>query len=112
MTGLEQFFAGFAIACSPMNVVACFLGVLLGTLVGVLPGLGPAAAMSLMLPFSVAYGPLTGLIMLAGVWYGAMYGGSTTSILVNIPGEASSVVTAIEGYQMTKRLTIRSQGLK
>lgn len=103
MTGLEQFFAGFAIACSPMNVVACFLGVLLGTLVGVLPGLGPAAAMSLMLPFSVAYGPLTGLIMLAGVWYGAMYGGSTTSILVNIPGEASSVVTAIEGYQMTKR---------
>jgi putative tricarboxylic transport membrane protein len=68
-----------------------------------LPGLGPAAAMSLMLPFSVTYGPLAGLIMLSGVWYGAMYGGSTTSILVNIPGEAASVITCIEGYQMTKK---------
>lgn len=103
MIGIEHFFSGLALALAPVNIVTCVLGVLLGTIVGVLPGLGPAAAMSLLLPLSVSYGPLAGLIMLAGVWYGAMYGGSTTSILVNIPGEAASVITCIEGYQMTKR---------
>jgi putative tricarboxylic transport membrane protein len=103
LSGIEQFISGLLVALAPVNLFACLLGVLLGTLVGVLPGLGPAAAMSLMLPFSVKYGPLAGLIMLAGVWYGAMYGGSTTSILVNIPGEAASVVTCIDGYQMARR---------
>lgn len=103
MIGLEQFLAGLSIAITPTNLLAAFLGVLMGTVVGVLPGLGPAAAMSLILPFSVKYGALTGLIMLAGVWYGAMYGGSTTSILVNIPGEAASVVTCIDGYQMARK---------
>lgn len=86
-----------------VNLVACFVGALIGTIVGVLPGLGPTATMALMLPFTLPYGPTTGLIMMTGVWYGAMYGGSTTSILVNIPGEAASVVTCIDGYQMCKK---------
>ena len=103
MLGFEEVLRGFAIALQPTNLLACFLGALIGTVVGVLPGLGPTAAMSLMLPFSVAYGPTAGLIMLAGVWYGAMYGGSTTSILVNIPGEAASVVTCLDGYQMARK---------
>ncbi|MBI4255492.1 MAG: tripartite tricarboxylate transporter permease, partial [Candidatus Rokubacteria bacterium] len=102
MLGFEDLLRGFAIAFQPVNLSACFLGALIGTVVGVLPGLGPTAAMSLMLPFSVTYGPTAGLIMLAGVWYGAMYGGSTTSILVNIPGEAASVVTCLDGYQMAR----------
>jgi putative tricarboxylic transport membrane protein len=74
-----------------------------GTLVGVLPGLGPTVTMALMLPFTMKYGPTTGLIMMTGVWYGAMYGGSTTSILVNIPGEAASVMTCLDGYQMSRK---------
>ncbi len=81
----------------------CLIGVILGTMVGVLPGLGPIEAMAIMLPLSIRFGPLAGLILLAGVWYGAQYGGSTTSILVNIPGEASSVITCIDGYQMTRK---------
>lgn len=81
-----------------------FIGALLGTAVGVLPGLGPAATISLLLPLSYALGnPITSIIMLAGIYYGAMYGGSTTSILLNIPGEAASVVTCIDGYQMAKK---------
>jgi putative tricarboxylic transport membrane protein len=102
MLGFEDLLRGFAIAFQPVNLSACFLGALIGTVVGVLPGLGPTAAMSLMLPFSVTYGPTAGLIMLAGIYYGAMYGGSTTSILVNIPGEAASVVTCLDGYQMAR----------
>jgi len=86
-----------------VNLFACFIGALIGTIVGVLPGLGPTATMALMLPFTMSYGATTGLIMMTGVWYGAMYGGSTTSILVNIPGEAASVVTCLDGYQMCKR---------
>jgi len=86
-----------------VNLVACFVGALLGTIVGVLPGLGPTATMALMLPFTLNYGPETGLIMMAGVWFGSQYGGSTTSILVNIPGEAASVVTCLDGYQMAKK---------
>ncbi len=103
MLGIEQFLNGILIALIPVNIFACILGVFLGTIIGVLPGLGPAAAMSLLLPFSASYGPLTGLIILSGVWYGAMYGGSTTSILVNIPGEAASVITCIEGYPLAKK---------
>jgi putative tricarboxylic transport membrane protein len=87
----------------PANVAACFLGAVLGTLVGVLPGLGPAAAMALVLPLTLKMGPSAGLIMLAGIYYGSMYGGSTTSILVNVPGEAASVVTAIDGYRLARR---------
>src|SRR4030043_606232 len=86
-----------------VNLMACFLGALIGTIVGVLPGLGPTATMALMLPFTLKYSPETGLIMMAGVWFGSQYGGSTTSILVNIPGEAASVVTCIDGYQMAKK---------
>ncbi len=88
---------------SPPNLLACFAGTLAGTVVGVLPGLGPAAAMALVLPFTLTLGPASGLIMLAGIYYGSMYGGSTTSILVNIPGEAASVVTTIDGYRMARQ---------
>jgi putative tricarboxylic transport membrane protein len=86
----------------PTNLFACFLGVLVGTIVGILPGIGPVGAMALLLPSTFALQPATALIMLAGIYYGAMYGGSTTSILVNVPGEAGSVVTALDGYQMTR----------
>ncbi|MCX5908824.1 MAG: tripartite tricarboxylate transporter permease, partial [Deltaproteobacteria bacterium] len=103
MTDLAHLFNGFQMALSWVNIWACLIGVLLGTIVGVLPGIGPTATMSLMLPFTLKYGPETGLIMMAGIWYGAQYGGSTTSILVNIPGEASSVITCIDGYQMAKK---------
>jgi putative tricarboxylic transport membrane protein len=95
---------GFSLAVTPTNLLFGFIGALLGTAVGVLPGLGPAATISLLLPLSYALGnPVTSIIMLAGIYYGAMYGGSTTSILLNIPGEAASVVTCIDGYQMAKK---------
>ena len=94
---------GFQVALQPINLFHCFLGVLVGTLVGVLPGLGPAAAIALLLPATFKIAPVSATIMLAGIYYGAMYGGSTTSILVNIPGEAASVVTCLDGYQMARR---------
>ncbi len=94
---------GFQVACQPYNLMYCFFGVLIGTLVGVLPGLGPAAAIALLLPTTFHVAPVSATIMLAGIFYGAMYGGSTTSILVNIPGEAASVVTCIDGYQMARK---------
>jgi putative tricarboxylic transport membrane protein len=94
---------GFQTALEPVNLLLCFLGVLTGTLVGVLPGLGPMAAMSLLLPTTFHISPVSAIIMLAGIYYGAMYGGSTTSILVNIPGEAASVVTCLDGYQMARQ---------
>ncbi len=103
MEGLDLLFKGFANSLTMVNLLACFIGALVGTIVGVLPGLGPTATMALMLPFTLKYSPETGLIMMAGVWFGSQYGGSTTSILVNIPGEAASVVTCIDGYQMTKK---------
>ncbi len=103
MTGFDQLLNGFLNSLTLVNLVACFVGALVGTVVGVLPGLGPTVTMALMLPFTLKYGPTTGLIMMTGVWYGAMYGGSTTSILVNIPGEAASVVTCLDGYQMSKK---------
>jgi putative tricarboxylic transport membrane protein len=87
----------------PMNLVYCFIGVAIGTLIGVLPGLGPVATIAMLLPATYALPPLGGLIMLAGIYYGAQYGGSTTAILVNLPGETSSVVTCIDGYQMARR---------
>jgi len=91
---------GFQVALQPINLMFCFLGVVTGTLVGVLPGLGPVGAMSLLLPTTFHVSPVSAIIMLAGIYYGAMYGGSTTSILVNIPGEAASVVTCLDGYKM------------
>jgi putative tricarboxylic transport membrane protein len=87
----------------PMNLVYCLLGVAIGTMIGVLPGLGPIATIAMLLPATYALPPLGGLIMLAGIYYGAQYGGSTTAILVNLPGETSSVVTCIDGYEMAKR---------
>ncbi len=103
MEGFALLYSGFVNSLTTVNLVAGFTGALVGTLVGVLPGLGPTATMALILPFTLPYGPTTGLIMLTGVWYGAMYGGSTTSVLVNIPGEAASVVTCLDGYQMCRK---------
>jgi putative tricarboxylic transport membrane protein len=103
MGPLEGLIYGFTVALTPANLFACFIGVLVGTIVGVLPGIGPVGAMALLLPSTFALHPATALIMLAGIYYGAMYGGSTTSILVNVPGEAGSVVTLLDGYQMTRR---------
>lgn len=97
---LQHLVYGFSIAFQPVNLMACFFGVLIGTLVGVLPGIGPVGAMSVLLPITFGLSPVSAIIMLAGIYYGAMYGGSTTSILVNIPGEAVSVVTCLDGYQM------------
>src|SRR5258705_5189742 len=103
MAPIEGLLYGFSVALTPGIVLACFVGVLVGTIVGVLPGIGPVGAMALLLPSTFAMHPATALIMLAGIYYGAMYGGSTTSILVNVPGEAGSVVTLLDGYQMTKK---------
>jgi putative tricarboxylic transport membrane protein len=99
----QQLGLGFQVALDPANLLLCFLGVLFGTLVGVLPGLGPAASISLLLPVTFKITPTGAIIMLAGIYYGAMYGGSTTSILVNVPGEAASVVTCFDGYQMARQ---------
>jgi putative tricarboxylic transport membrane protein len=94
---------GLGVALQPINLLFCFIGCVIGTLVGVLPGVGPTAAISLLLPMTFRLNPISGIIMLAGIYYGAMYGGSTTSILVNIPGEAASVVTCLDGYQMARQ---------
>jgi putative tricarboxylic transport membrane protein len=94
---------GFAVALKPANLFACFIGVFVGTLVGVLPGIGPISAMALLLPVTLSGTPEAGIIMMAGIYYGSMYGGSTTSILVNIPGEAASVVTCLDGHEMAKK---------
>ena len=96
-------FVGFKVCMIPINFLYCFLGVFVGTLIGVLPGIGPVGTMSILLPITFGVEPATGIIMLAGIYYGAMYGGSTTSILVNIPGEAASVVTCLDGYQMARK---------
>ncbi len=97
---IQNLSLGFAAATSLTNIFYCFIGVLVGTAVGVLPGLGPLATIALLLPLTFGLPPETALIMLAGIYYGSQYGGSTTAILVNLPGEASSVVTALEGYKM------------
>lgn len=91
---------GFSVALQPMNLVFCFIGVFIGTLIGVLPGIGPVGTMAILLPITYGIPPTTAIIMLSGIYYGAQYGGSTTSILVGIPGEAASVITTIDGYQM------------
>ncbi len=94
---------GFGVAFTPINLVYAFVGCVLGTLIGVLPGIGPIATIAMLLPATYALPPVSALIMLAGIYYGAQYGGSTTAILVNLPGESSSVVTCIDGYQMARR---------
>jgi putative tricarboxylic transport membrane protein len=95
--------AGFAVALTPTNLFYCFLGSLVGTAIGVLPGLGPPATIALLLPVTYGIDATSAVILLAGIFYGAMYGGSTTSILLNIPGEAASVVTCLDGYQMARQ---------
>ena len=94
---------GFAVALEPANLFWCFVGVLLGTVVGILPGLGPPATIAMLLPLTFNMNPGGAIIMLAGIYYGAKYGGSTTSILMNVPGESASVVTCLDGYQMARK---------
>ncbi|MCO5164345.1 MAG: tripartite tricarboxylate transporter permease [Mesorhizobium sp.] len=101
---LDNLSLGFATASTLANLGFCFIGVLLGTLIGVLPGIGPTATIAMLLPITFQIGdPTSALIMLAGIYYGAQYGGSTTAILINLPGESSSAVTAIDGYQMARK---------
>src|SRR5437660_6511219 len=94
---------GFQVALSFQNIFYCLMGCLLGTLIGVLPGIGPVATIAMLLPVTFTLNPTSALIMLAGIYYGAQYGGSTTAILVNIPGESSSVVTCLDGHQMARQ---------
>lgn len=103
MSSLEGLAFGFSVCFAPTNLLAVFLGALVGTLIGVLPGIGPVGAIALLLPMTLTMAPTTALIMLAGIYFGSMYGGSTTSILVNVPGEVTTVVTCIDGYQMAKK---------
>ena len=103
MDFLGNMITGFGVALQPMNLVFCFVGVFIGTLIGVLPGIGPVGTMAILLPITYGIPPTTAIIMLSGIYYGAQYGGSTTSILVGIPGEAASVITIIDGYQMAQQ---------
>ncbi len=100
---MESILLGFSVCLLPVNLLSCFIGTLVGTLIGVLPGIGPVATMALLLPLTFGLSPVSAVIMLAGIYYGAQYGGSTTSILVNIPGEATSVMTCVDGYQMARQ---------
>jgi putative tricarboxylic transport membrane protein len=100
---LNALFGGFQTAFSMSNLLACFIGCVMGTLVGVLPGLGPVGTMGLLLPFTYALDPTGAIVMMAGIYYGSMYGGSTTSILLKVPGEAASMVACFDGYEMAKK---------
>lgn len=103
MQSLEHFITGLGIALQLENLVFCFIGVLCGTLIGVLPGIGPVATIAMLLPVTFYLSPVAALIMLAGIYYGSQYGGSTTSILMRVPGETASVVTCLDGYEMARR---------
>ena len=103
MEVLDNLWLGLQTAMSLANLGYCLFGVFLGTAIGVLPGLGPVATIAMLLPVTFGLPPVSALIMLAGIYYGAQYGGSTTAILVNLPGESSSVVTALDGYQMARQ---------
>src|SRR5256885_17025789 len=103
MEAIGGLLTGFGIILTLDNLFLCFLGSLIGTLVGVLPGVGPLAALALLLPVTFTLSPVGGMVMLCSIFYGAMYGGSTTSVLLNIPGEAASVVTCIDGHQMARQ---------
>src|SRR6187401_1272344 len=100
---LSHLATGFGVALTPVNLLYALIGVVLGTLIGVLPGIGPVATIAMLLPTTYALQPVSALIMLAGIYYGAQYGGSTTAILINMPGESSSAVTAIDGYQLARK---------
>ena len=103
METLQHIINGFAVCLQPVNLMYTFIGVFFGTIVGVLPGIGPSATIALLIPITYGMDPTSALIMLAGIYYGAKYGGSTTAILINTPGEAASVMTAIDGYQMARK---------
>ena len=103
MDAFNNLLLGFAVALTPANLFWCFVGVFLGTIVGILPGLGPPATIAMLLPLTFKLDHTGAIIMLAGIYYGAKYGGSTTSILLNMPGESASVVTCLDGYQMAKQ---------
>src|SRR5712692_6505894 len=100
MDVLSNLELGFAVALTAQNILYCFIGVFLGTVVGVLPGIGPVTTVAMLLPISFTLEPVSAMIMLAGIYYGAQYGGSTSSILLNMPGETSSAVTCLDGHQM------------
>ncbi|HVJ25759.1 MAG TPA: tripartite tricarboxylate transporter permease, partial [Burkholderiales bacterium] len=100
---LNNLILGFGVAISPIHLLYALIGVMLGTLIGVLPGIGPVATIAMLLPITFNLSPVAALIMLAGIYYGAQYGGSTTAILVNLPGETSSVVTTLDGHQMARQ---------
>ena len=97
---LAQLGQGFAAAATPANLLMCLLGVVLGQVIGVLPGIGPSAAIALLLPLTYGASPTGAIIMFAGLYYGAQYGGTLTSVLINVPGESTSVMTTLDGYQM------------
>lgn len=103
MEVLDNLWLGLSVAVTPVNLMWCLIGVFLGTAIGVLPGLGPSATIAMLLPATFGLEPVSALIMMAGIFYGAQYGGSTTAILINLPGEATSVVTALDGYQMARK---------
>src|SRR3954469_13531791 len=103
MEAFSQLGNGFAVALTPINLMWCLVGTTLGTAIGVLPGLGPALTIALLLPITFKVDATSAFILFAGIYYGAMYGGSTTSILLNTPGESASIVTALEGHQMARR---------
>ena len=103
MDVLTSLIHGFSVAFTPINLLFCTIGVIIGTLTGMLPGIGPSAALAILLPFTFGMAPTPALIMMAGIYYGAMYGGSTTAILVNIPGESSSIPTCFDGYQLARQ---------
>src|SRR5918996_1137465 len=103
MEALNALLAGFGVALQPMNLMWGFIGVTLGTFVGVLPGVGPALTIAMLLPITVRLDPTGAFIMFAGIYYGAMFGGSTTTILLNTPGESASIATALEGNVMAKK---------
>src|SRR2546430_7283158 len=102
MDAFSQLLNGFAVALTPMNLLWCLVGTTLGTPIGVLPGLGPALTIALLLPITFKVEPTAAFILFAGIYYGAMYGGSTTSILLNTPGESATIVTALEGHKMAR----------
>ena len=103
MSPLDGILYGLGVVIQPVNLLFCFLGAFVGTLIGVLPGIGPGGTLALLLPITFYLPPSTAIIMLGGIYYVAMYGGSTTSILVNIPGEAASIITCLDGYQMARK---------
>lgn len=100
---LQHLITGFGIAATVQNLFYCLIGCIVGTIIGVLPGIGPIAGIALLIPATFGLNPTSAIIMLAGIYYGAMYGGSTTSILLNVPGETASVITCIDGYQMAQK---------